>query len=89
MGATGLEPVTPSVSSKGQPVASDDGKGLAETPANVCTPVCTSEVKTQQGASLDQLAAALLTLSPEDRAKLAALLLGQQTGQGEGKGGAT
>jgi hypothetical protein len=79
--------VTPSVSSKGQPVASGDAKGLAETPAAVCTPVCTSEVKTQQGTSLDQLAAALLTLSPEDRAKLAAMLFGQQSSLGEGKGG--
>src|SRR5262249_30100597 len=74
VGATGLEPVTPSVSSNGQPVASVDGEGVAASPPAVCTPVCTSPTA---AANLDALAAALLGLSPEDRARLAALLLGK------------
>jgi hypothetical protein len=41
---------------------------------------------TDQNTTLETLADALLTLSPGDRAKLAALLLGKQPGQAEGKG---
>jgi hypothetical protein len=33
--------------------------------------------------SLDRFAAELLKLSPADRARLGAMLLGQQTGQGD------
>ena len=53
-------------------------------PATVCTPVCTSTPKPEQDSPLDVLAATLLGLSPEDRARLAALLLGGQPGQAEG-----
>jgi hypothetical protein len=42
----------------------------------------------ESGAVLpESLAAVLLNLSPADRARLAAMLLGQQMGQAEGKGG--
>jgi hypothetical protein len=51
----------------------------------VCTPVCTKEAPTKQGDPVASLAAALLGLSSADRARLAALLLGQPAGQGEGK----
>ena len=104
MGATGLEPVTSSLSSKRHDNANGGSKGLTPTPSAVCTRVCTSEpenanagtLHTDQGnegegtagmpaaASLESLAAALLTLSPADRAKLAAMLTEHQ---GEGKGG--
>jgi hypothetical protein len=47
---------------------------------SVCTPVCTSEGKPEQADPLATLAAALLGLSPADRARLAALLLGQHPG---------
>jgi hypothetical protein len=40
-----------------------------------CTNGCTSESKTDQTDTVGTLAAALLSLSPSDRARLAALLL--------------
>jgi hypothetical protein len=77
MGATGLEPVTPSVSSKGHRVVSDSPQEVTERFPQVCTPVCTSNEKNNNENGLEALAAALLGLSPEDRAKLAAMLLGK------------
>jgi hypothetical protein len=50
-------------------------------PPVACTSACTSEAKSHSSGSLDALAAALLSLSPEDRARLAALLLGQHPTQ--------
>src|SRR5207253_1632132 len=45
--------------------------------SDLCTPVCTSETKNDNaGPSVEALAAALRTLSPADRARLAALLTG-------------
>jgi hypothetical protein len=44
---------------------------------SVCTPVCTSEGETAHGQDLNALAAELLKLSPADRDRLAALLLGK------------
>src|SRR5262245_1492282 len=46
----------------------------------VCTPVCTDKQKQPASTSLEVLAAALLGLSPEDRARLVSLLLGQHPG---------
>jgi hypothetical protein len=51
-------------------------------PPSGCTSGCTSEVKSEQADPLAPLAAALLGLSAADRARLAAMLLGQQP-QGE------
>jgi hypothetical protein len=75
--------VTPSVSSKGITDATDAGKGLAESSPTVCTPVCTSNAGNAKTDTVATLAAALVSLSPGDRARLAALL----TGQAEGEGG--
>ena len=47
-----------------------------------CTPACTSEAKSEQTDPVAALAAALLSLTPGDRARLAALLLGQAEGEG-------
>jgi hypothetical protein len=44
---------------------------------------CTTEGKPQQADPLAPLAAALLGLSPADRARLAAMLLGQQAERGD------
>jgi hypothetical protein len=41
---------------------------------SACTNACTSEPETVHGSTLEGLAAQLLNLSPEDRAKLAAIL---------------
>jgi len=106
VGASGLEPPTPSLSSKGTSDASEAGKELASTPPAVCTSVCTSQAENANagttdahqgtegegtasaaaspGAGLAELAAALLTLSPADRARLAAIPTGTAT-QGQGR----
>jgi hypothetical protein len=47
---------------------------------SACSNACSSKPETGNGTGLEALAAALLGLAPEDRAKLAALLLGQQAG---------
>jgi hypothetical protein len=44
---------------------------------SACTSACTSEAGTANAATVEVLAAALLALSPGDRARLASLLLGQ------------
>jgi hypothetical protein len=54
------------------------------SPSSGCTTGCTSEAKPEQADPLTPLAAALLGLSQTDRARLAAMLLGQHP---EGKAG--
>jgi hypothetical protein len=82
--------VTPSVSSQGAPAASDEAKGITETGPTVCTPVCTGEPKPEQSSTLEVLAAALLNLSPAERARLAAMLLsGPSGGPGPGLDGSS
>jgi hypothetical protein len=54
-----------------------DQTAVASSDAAVCTPVCTSGNEQPRTGNLDLLAAALLGLSAEDRARLAALLLGK------------
>jgi len=66
--------MTPSVSSKGHTDATLAIKQLAETLNPACTAACTNEPKTTNETPLDALAAALLGLSPDDRARLAAML---------------
>ena len=73
--------MTPSVSSKGTSDASEIGEGLAASASDACTGACTNEAKPEQADPLATLAAALLGLSPEDRARLAAMLLGQEEGK--------
>jgi hypothetical protein len=77
VGATGLEPVTPSVSSKGPSDASETGKGLVTAAPARCTSGCTSTSETANAATVEALAVALLGLSAADRGRLVALLLGQ------------
>ncbi len=78
MGATGFEPVTPSVSSWGSSNVSVDTKGLVTTDPNACTAPCTSIDDKANTDTLDALAAALLGLSQTDRERLAAMLLGKE-----------
>jgi hypothetical protein len=78
--------VTPSVSSQGASDASGASKGLVESSPSVCTPVCTSQTSPPQTDPVAALAAALMGLSAADRARLAAMLIGQQTGQPKGSG---
>jgi hypothetical protein len=53
------------------------------SPSSGCTSGCTSNAETGPTLTVEALAAALLGLSSADRARLAAMLLGQQTGQGD------
>jgi hypothetical protein len=55
-------------------------KGLTASDSSACTSACTSEAKNGQIDPVAALAAALLTLPPADRARLAALLTGQAEG---------
>jgi hypothetical protein len=55
--------------------------------ASGCATGCTGNAKNARADALDQLAAALLALSPADRAPLAAMLTGQ--GEAEGSKGRT
>jgi hypothetical protein len=67
--------VTPSVSSKRSPDVSETDKGLVAGLPPGCTSGCTSEAKVGQTDPVAALAAALHGLSPEDRARLAAMLV--------------
>jgi hypothetical protein len=69
--------VTPSVSSKEPSDVSETDKGVRAGAPSACTPACTSRGSTGQADPVAALATALLGLSPEDRARLAALLLHQ------------
>jgi hypothetical protein len=87
VGASGLEPVTPSVSSNVSPVASRISEGLATSHNSACTYACTSEPKTDRADPVPNLAAALLVMTPTDRARLATLLVGLGAGHPEGEHG--
>jgi hypothetical protein len=50
-------------------------QAIAGAAANACTPACTTGAINEQTGNVVALAAALLALSPSDRARLAALLL--------------
>jgi hypothetical protein len=56
------------------------------SPPSACTGACTGGAGTANAGTLEALAAVLLGLSPEDRARLAAMLT-REAGQVEGKGG--
>jgi hypothetical protein len=74
------------VSNKGRRNASGGSKGFAPTPTNACTPTCTNNQETANADPLAALAAKLAVLSPEDRARLAAMLAGNPQGEGNGSG---
>jgi hypothetical protein len=59
-------------------------EALTSTPPIRCTSGCTSEAETNSMDTVEALAAALLGLPPANRARLAAMLLGQLTAQAEG-----
>jgi hypothetical protein len=75
-----LRPLGPEPSSSTS--KSLEKQAISATAANACTPACTSEAKSEQTDPVAALAAALLSLSPADRARLAALLTGQAEGEG-------
>ena len=52
-------------------------KSLTPTPNSVCTSVCTNNSEIAKTTDLDALAAELLKLPKEERARLVALMLGK------------
>ena len=77
VGGTGLEPVTPCMSSNGNPVGNTlQSKDLCAGEFGGCTNGCTGTPETAQSDWLEALAAALRNLTPDDRAALARLLDG-------------
>ena len=60
-------------------------KADTPSPSSRCTSGCTGEGETQQTDPVAAIAAALAGLTPADRSRLAAMLMGQQTGQSEGE----
>src|SRR5262249_22149702 len=78
VGATGLEHVTPNVSSKGPAGASDNFHELTANAPGGCTSRCTSGERIGTNPTVEALTAAVQTLSPAERARLAALLLERQ-----------
>jgi hypothetical protein len=84
MEPTGIEPVTSRMPFSEQSDVTDTDKALAANAPDRCTSGCTGEGETAHADPLAPLAAALLGLSAADRTRLAAMLLGQQTGQAEG-----
>ncbi len=67
--------MTPSVSSNGPPLATENGKELTASGADRCTAGCTSEARTANAGTVEALAAVLMGLSLEDRARLMALVM--------------
>ncbi|MGH7226159.1 MAG: hypothetical protein ACRELF_23335, partial [Gemmataceae bacterium] len=55
-------------------------QAISASAANACTTACTSDGKNEQTDPLAAIADKLMSLSPADRARLAAMLAGQ--GQG-------
>ena len=68
--------MTPSVSNKGTPDAGETAKGLTAAAPSACTTACTSTAETANAGTVEALAAALLGLSAANRARLVAMLLG-------------
>src|SRR5262245_14047122 len=87
VGATGFEPVTPSVSSWGPPQLSDhltvDEKHFttvgSSPEASACTPACCEASGSEAPVlSVEDLAKAINSLTPDDRMHLVALILAGQ-----------
>ncbi len=86
MEPTGIEPATYWLQTQGHRDVSEASKALTSTPPAACTSACTSEPENDNAGTLDadqgdplvKLAATLLTLSPADRERLAAMLAGHQ-----------
>src|SRR5262249_25776792 len=74
----GGEPSTSALRTQTYSDANDITHGLTSPPLSACTAACTGNVKIahgDRGETLETLVAALLKLSPGERAKLAALLV--------------
>ncbi len=70
----GLEPSTFSLEGCAPTVLSAEGTGLTDDNAGACTNACTKSTEGGHETKLEALAAVLLNLSPEQRAKLNVML---------------
>ncbi len=77
----GLEPSTFSLEGCAPTVVSAEANGLTDGDAGACTNACTKSTESGHDATLEALAATLLKLAPEERAKLAAMLTGQESSE--------
>ncbi len=75
----GLEPSTFSLEGCAPTVLSAEDAGLTDGDDGACTNACTKSTESGHEMNLEALAAALLNLSPDDRAKLAAMLADGKT----------
>ena len=66
----------PEPHSENTPTDPQAEQSLAATPSDACTTACTGGAKTINGMDLDALAAELMQLPKEERARLFAKLLG-------------
>jgi hypothetical protein len=80
VGVTGFEPATSWSRTNESTVLTLDNKEVTSTPSPVCTTVCTTNQETTKTTNLDALAAELLALPKEERARLLAKLLGEGEG---------
>ena len=79
----GLEPSTFSLEGCAPTVLSVETNGLTDDDADACTNACTESSGGDHDATLETLAAALLNLSPDDRVRLAVMLSGQKSSEGQ------
>jgi hypothetical protein len=73
----------PEPHSEGTPTDPQADQVVTPTPSDACTTACTNNQEMNKATDLDALAAELLALPKEERARLLAKLLGE--GDGEGK----
>lgn len=83
----GLEPAAPGVQSSGWAVVSSKNNGLREAGTDACTSACTSDSEIEHGSKVERAATLVADLSPDERRKLAALLLASDAGGGDGDAG--
>ena len=77
VGVTGFEPATSWSRTKQCLDASDGIKGVTDDAPAACTTACTSNQEIAKAIDLDALAADLMKLPKNDRARLLAKLLGK------------
>ena len=64
-------------------VVSVEDAGLTDGSAGACTNACTKSTESGHDGTLEALAATLLKLSPDERDRLAAMLAGQESSEGQ------
>ena len=81
IGVTGFEPATSWSRTNEQPALTIHSNEDTPTPSDACTIACTNNPETAKATDLDALAAELMKLPKEDRARLLAKLLGNGAGE--------